>query len=53
MPKISDESRRLFLRNINASMNEREVARLLEISYLAVSYIWNKYISTGPVDDRK
>ena len=53
MPKISDETRRLLVRKINAVMKQREVARLLEISHSTVSYIWNKYISTGAVDDRK
>jgi len=52
MPRISDETRRLLVRKINAGMKQREVARLLEISHSTVSYIWNKYRSTGAVDDR-
>ena len=53
IPKISDETRRLTVKKINAGMKQRKVARLLEISHSTVSCIWNKYISTRAVDDRK
>jgi hypothetical protein len=52
MPRICDDIREQVVRQIIAGKKQREVARLFEMNYTTVHYIWDKYLRTGTVVDR-
>jgi len=52
MPRISDDIRRLIVRLLDAGMQQREVARMLEINHNSIHYKCKKIFKYS-VDDEK
>ena len=52
MARICNDIRKLVVRKIIAGMKQREVSKLLEMNYITVHYIWEKYLNASMVVDK-